>query len=219
MIPRESLQLKICGLTQAPQAIEIVQLGVDAIGFICVPSSPRYISPGQISEIIKNLSEFPKLLTVGVFANADVETIKNTVKISGINTIQLHGQETPDTVSQIRQQFPNYTLIKALRIKDALSLEQTKYYAPLVDVLLLDAYHPEQLGGTGLAWDWSLLKNFNPACEWWLAGGLNPENVINAIELTAPNGIDLSSGVELSPGQKSISKVQTLIQTLHPFRP
>lgn len=213
------LKLKICGLTQAPQAMEIAQLGVDAIGFICVTRSPRYIAPGQISEIIKNLTEFPQLLTVGVFANADIDTIKTTSKISGINTIQLHGQESPEYVKTIRTQFSNYTLIKALRIKDQASLKQADEYAPFVDVLLLDAYHPEQLGGTGLAWDWSLLKNFQPACEWWLAGGLKPENVLNAIELTAPKGIDLSSGIELSPGQKSLPKVSTLIQTLHPFRP
>lgn len=218
-MPRiERLKLKICGLTQAPQAIEIAQLGVDAIGFICVPRSPRYVSPGQISNIIQNLTEFPKLLTVGVFANAELKTIQETVKISQINTIQLHGQESSETVIAIREKFPTHTLIKALQIKDAASLKQASDYAPFVDVLLLDAYHPEQLGGTGLAWDWSLLKHFNPACEWWLAGGLNPENVIEAIKATNPNGIDLSSGVELSPGQKSLSKVEALITTVSPFR-
>lgn len=213
------LKLKICGLTQASQAVEIAQLGVDAIGFICVTSSPRFIAPGQILEITQKLTQFPHLLTVGVFANAELKTIQETITISQINTIQLHGQESPETVSQIRQQFPNYTLLKALRVKDALSLEQTKDYAPLVDVLLLDAYHPEQLGGTGLAWDWSLLKNFRPGCEWWLAGGLNPDNVIDAIQTTQPPGIDLSSGVELRPGLKDLTKVQALTQNLQSFRP
>jgi len=213
------LKLKICGLTQALQAVEIALLGVDAIGFICVPSSPRYIAPDQISKITQKIAQFPKLLRVGVFANAELNTIQETITISQINTIQLHGQESPEYVKTIKTQFSDYTLIKALRIKDQASLDQAQIYAPLVDILLLDAYHPEQLGGTGQAWDWSLLQNFRPGCEWWLAGGLNPENVSIAIQLTQPNGIDLSSGVELSPGQKSIAKIKTLIQTLQPFRP
>ncbi|MDS3860171.1 phosphoribosylanthranilate isomerase [Thermosynechococcaceae cyanobacterium BACA0444] len=211
--------LKICGLTQAPQAIEIAKLGVDAIGFICVPLSPRYIDPFKIQEITEKLAGFPNLLRVGVFANLELETIQKTVDIGQINTIQLHGQESPEFVTTLRTKFPNYTLIKALGVKDQASLDQAKIYAPLVDILLLDAYHPEQLGGTGRAWDWNLLKHFRPGCPWWLAGGLNPDNVVEAIRLTNPDGIDLSSGVELSPGVKNLTKVQALIQTLQPFRP
>ncbi len=212
------VKLKICGLTQAPQAVAIAQWGVDAIGFICVPSSPRYIAPGQILEITQKLTQFPKLLRVGVFANAELNRIHETVHTSQINTIQLHGQESPETVRKIRQQFPSHTLIKALRIKDQTSLDQAQLYAPLVDILLLDAYHPEQLGGTGLAWDWSLLKNFRTGCAWWLAGGLNPDNVIDAITRTQPAGIDLSSGVEIQPGDKDLSQVKMLLQRLQPWR-
>ncbi|MDS3861403.1 phosphoribosylanthranilate isomerase [Thermosynechococcaceae cyanobacterium BACA0444] len=212
------LKLKICGLTQAPQAVAIAQLGVDAIGFICVPSSPRYIAPGQIGNIITQLTEFPQLLTVGVFANAELETINDTVNTSGINTIQLHGQESPEFVTAIRAKFANHTLIKALRIKDQASLDQAQAYAPLVDILLLDAYHPEQLGGTGQAWDWNLLSHFQPECPWWLAGGLTPNNASSAIAQTQPDGIDLSSGVEHSPGNKDLAKVQALMRALeNPF--
>ncbi|AFY61212.1 phosphoribosylanthranilate isomerase [Synechococcus sp. PCC 6312] len=213
------LMLKICGLTQALQAIEIAKLGVDALGLICVTRSLRYIDPFRIQEITEKLAAFPNLLTVGVFANAKLETINKTVNISGINTIQLHGQESPEFVTTLRTKFPNHTLIKALGVKDQASLDQAKDYAPLVDILLLDAYHPQQLGGTGQAWDWNLLKDFQPGCPWWLAGGLNPDNVVEAIRLTNPDGIDLSSGVELSPGVKNLTKVQDLIQTLQPFRP
>lgn len=213
------LKLKICGLTQAPQAITIAKLGVDAIGFICVTSSPRYIAPDPLAEIVQALGNIPKLSTVGVFANAGVEQLITTVNITGINTIQLHGQESTDQIKGLRQKLPNIQIIKALRIKDQASLGQAKIYAPLVDILLLDAYHPEQLGGTGLAWDWSLLRNFRPDCEWWLAGGLNPDIVMDAVKLTSPDGVDLSSGVELSPGIKNLTKVQALTKALESFRP
>ncbi len=213
------VKLKICGLTQAPQAVKIAQLGVDAIGFIGVPSSPRYIDPLRVQAIVQTLAPFPNLLTVGVFANAELKTIQETVTISKINTIQLHGQEPPEFVTTLSATFPTHTLIKALRIKDQASLAQAQTYAPLVDILLLDAYHPKQLGGTGLAWDWSLLKNFQPACEWWLAGGLNPDNILDAIKTTQPAGIDLSSGVEVKPGDKDLTKVQALVRTLQSLHP
>ena len=211
------MRVKICGLTQTQQAIETVNLGASSIGFICVKRSPRYITPQKIKEIVLSLpSHVDK---VGVFADSDLAEITQVVTISGLTSVQLHGAELPDLCDRLRQELPNNTeLIKAFRIKTAASLQDTELYANLVDTLLLDAYHPQILGGTGHTIDWSDLKQFKPSLPWMLAGGLNPNNLNDALSRLQPDGIDLSSGVERSPGDKDIQKVKQLFQQLASVR-
>ena len=215
------MYIKICGLTKLDQAQAIAQMGANALGFICVPSSPRYINASAIGQITSkltnsNLTSFSdRLDLVGVFLNASASEIYETLELGGLNAIQLHGDETPEFCYEMRshleQTKPYVKLIKALRVKDQAGLEQAKLFSDVVDVILLDAYDPQMAGGTGKTLDWQMLRDFRPNCPWWLAGGLSPENVAEAIALVSPDGLDVSSGVELSAGDKDLSKVKKFI--------
>ena len=206
------MRIKICGICQPDQGVAIAELGIKTLGFICVPSSPRYVTVEKARQILEKLPL--DLETVGVFADASLETIKQVVLETGFTGIQLHGNETTEFCRAVKQALPNREIIKALRIQSAESLQNAIAYYPVIDTLLLDAYHPQQLGGTGQTLPWNDLKNFQPPCPWLLAGGLNPDNLLTALGSLRPDGIDLSSGVERSPGDKDLNKVSQLLKTL-----
>ncbi|WP_414624775.1 phosphoribosylanthranilate isomerase [Calothrix sp. CCY 0018] len=206
------MRVKICGITQPIQGKTIVSLGATALGFICVPSSPRYVTSEQIKAVIEQLPQ--ETDKIGVFANSSKEEIAQTVAETGLTGVQLHGDESLEFCQQLRQFLPNVEIIKALRIKDADDFDKAKTYTKYVDTLLLDAYHPQQLGGTGKTLNWDTLQQFSPDCPWFLAGGLTPQNILEALNKVNPNGIDLSSGVETAPGDKDLSKVGELFEKL-----
>jgi phosphoribosylanthranilate isomerase len=217
------MYIKICGITKLDQAQAIAIMGVDALGFICVSSSPRYISPTAIGQITSSLlsaqteiARLSELDLIGVFLNSSISEISETVALAGLNAVQLHGDESPEFCDQVRSHLsatnPKIKLVKALRVKDQAGLEQAHFFSNVVDAVLLDAYDPHMAGGTGKTLDWQMLRDFRPACDWWLAGGLSPENVADAIALVHPNGLDISSGVERSAGDKDLTKVKKFIQ-------
>jgi phosphoribosylanthranilate isomerase len=214
-----SLRIKICGITQPTQGRAIATLGATALGFICVPASPRYVAPEQIRAVVDQLpiapaTGQPTVDRVGVFVNCALAEIRHIVALGHLNAIQLHGTESPDFCFQVRSALPGIEIIKALRIHGPEALKQADFYAGWVDTLLLDAYHPTQAGGTGTTLDWHQLKNFRPSCPWLLAGGLNPDNVLAALALVKPDGIDLCSGVENAPGDKNLEQVAQLFRQL-----
>lgn len=206
------MRVKICGITQPQQGKAIASLGATALGFMCVPTSPRYINIEQIRAIVEQLPE--EIDKIGVFANATASEITQTVVNSGLTGAQLHGDESPEFCQQLRQLLPDIEIIKALRIRSFEDIEKAGSYTLKADTLLFDAYHPQQLGGTGITLDWGMLQQFNPSCPWFLAGGLTPENIIEALTQITPNGIDLSSGVERAPGDKDLDKVAKLFENL-----
>lgn len=206
------MRVKICGITQPQQGKTIASLGATALGFICVSSSPRYVTPEQIKAVIDQLPQ--ETDKIGVFANSSQAEIARTVAKAGLTGVQLHGDESLEFCQQLRQSLPNVEIIKALRIKNTDDFEKAKTYTEYVDSLLLDAYHPEQLGGTGKTLNWDTLQQFNPDCPWLLAGGLTPQNVSEALNKVKPSGIDLSSGVETAPGDKDLDKVKELFEKL-----
>lgn len=215
------MRVKICGITKPDQGRSIAQLGATSLGFICVRQSPRYVQPEQIRAIVAAL---PKLSAgsgvdrVGVFADAELDEICQVVAVGNLNAVQLHGQESPQFCRQLRSVLleiePEIEIIKALRVRHPESLTQVSLYQETVNTLLLDAYDPNLLGGTGRTLDWSGLHSFRPTCAWLLAGGLTPNNVQAALSLVRPDGIDLSSGVELAPGDKDLQKVAQLFERL-----
>jgi phosphoribosylanthranilate isomerase len=208
------MRIKICGITKPEQGVAIAHLGATALGFICVPASGRYVTQAQIQQVVKGLQGIP-IARIGVFANATSEKICQTVEVAELTGVQLHGGESLEFCSHLRQQLPKgVELLKAIRVQTAADLDQARDYQKIVDTLLLDAYHPGQLGGTGQTLDWNLLQGFNPGCPWLLAGGLNPGNILEAIAQVKPPGIDLSSGVERSPGDKDLAKVADLFAKL-----
>ncbi len=206
------MRIKICGITRPIQGKEIAQLGATALGFICVPASPRYVNPEQIQAVVKHLPE--NVDRIGVFANTSWEEICQTVTPAQLNGVQLHGDESPEFCHQLRQLLPNVEIIKALRVQSSQDLDKANVYTNSVDTLLLDAYHPQQLGGTGKTLDWTTLRQFCPSCPWLLAGGLTPDNILDALNQVHPSGIDLSSGVERTPGDKDLDKVAQLFEQI-----
>jgi phosphoribosylanthranilate isomerase len=213
------MRVKICGITHAEQGRSIAQMGATALGFICVERSPRYVLPEQIQVISTELLELGiRCDRVGVFADAEIADICRVVEIGKLNAVQLHGAESPLFCQQLRSALPAVEIIKAFRVRSAETLESVRQYEEVVNALLLDAYDPNLLGGTGHTIDWALLQAFRSGCPWLLAGGLTPENISDALERLIPNGIDLSSGVEISPGNKDLQKVEQLFEALRQFR-
>ena len=209
------MRVKICGIKQPDQGKAIAIAGATALGFICVPNTPRYVTKQQIRAVVEQL---PKQIDrIGVFANSSVEDICQIVEFAGLTGVQLHGDESPEFCQQMRSMLPDIEIIKALRIKNSQALEQAQIYFSSVDTLLLDAYNPQMLGGTGATLDWKTLQQFQPGCPWLLAGGLTPDNVLDALKQVNPNGIDLSSGVERAPGDKDLDKVAKLFERLGQF--
>ncbi len=207
------MRIKICGITQPQQGIHIAKLGATALGFICVPTSPRYINPEKIQEIRDILPT--NIDAIAVFANAKILDIVEIVNCSGLTGVQLHGAESPDFCQELRSRLPDkIEIIKAFRIKTVASLKELDGYTDVVDTFLLDAYHPQMLGGTGKTLNWQDLQAFKPAKPWILAGGLTPDNIQDALSKLQPDGIDLSSGVERSPGDKDLAKVALLFSKL-----
>lgn len=210
------MRVKICGITKPEQGQAIACLGATALGFICVSASPRYVTNEQIQAIIAQLLQ--PVDRIGVFADATIKEIVQVVSSSSLNAVQLHGNESPQFCYTLRQALPEVEILKALRVKTPECLEQAAVYASCVDSLLLDAYHPQLLGGTGKTLDWETLQQFRPTYPWLLAGGLTPHNILEALTGLQPQGIDLSSGVERSPGDKDLDKVAQLFKNIKSWR-
>jgi phosphoribosylanthranilate isomerase len=199
-------------------------MGADAIGFICVAKSPRYIDKQAIAAITSGMmaSQADQMLPdfIGVFVNARIAEICEIVIYAGLTAVQLHGDESPEFCKDLRSQLINQDLfnikiIKALRVKDDAGLNQAQLFTDHVDALLLDAYDPHLHGGTGKTINWQMLQSFQPKCPWWLAGGLSPENVAEAIAQVAADGLDVSSGVERSAGDKDLERVAQFLAIAH----
>jgi phosphoribosylanthranilate isomerase len=197
------VRVKICGITSVEDALQAVQAGADALGFVFYERSPRNLDPLRAAKIISNLPPFVQ--TVGLFVNADAGFVNDTADRCRLDLVQLHGDEPPEYCEQVRRR-----VIKAFRVRDASSLAPVRDYR--VAGILLDAYSPGAFGGTGLSFNWELAgiaKKFGPVI---LAGGLAPDNVREAVERVAPYAVDVSSGVESSPGKKDPEKVREFIK-------
>jgi phosphoribosylanthranilate isomerase len=206
------MRIKICGITIVEQGISIANMGATDLGFICVPSSPRYLKLAQLQQLVAALGSSAN--TVGVFADFSVATISHVVGLTELNTVQLHGAESIEFCQELREALPDTEIIKAWRVRSGDDLDSIQAYSEVVDSLLLDAYHPNALGGTGQTLDWQQLSAFKPSIPWLLAGGLTPDNICVALSQLHPDGIDLSSGLEVSPGNKNLALVDRLFTNL-----
>lgn len=207
------MRVKICGITKPEQGYAIANLGATALGFICVPKSPRYVKPEQIRAVINQLPPLP-IDRIGVFADSTIEEICKVAIEGNLTGVQLHGEESPEFCQRLRSALKGVEIIKAQRVRSPDALTQADAYTSWVDTHLLDAYHPQLLGGTGQTLDWTTLQQFCPSRPWLLAGGLTPDNILEALSQIRPNGIDLSSGVERAPGDKDLAKVARLFEKL-----
>ena len=197
-----NVRVKICGITTADDALAAVEAGADALGFVFFDKSPRNVSPENARRIIEALPPFVQ--TVGLFVNETAENVNSIAAECGIDTVQLHGDETPEQARQIRRR-----VMKAFRVRDLSSLDGLERYE--VSAYLLDAYAPHLYGGTGLTFNWEIAHRAKEFGRVILAGGLTPENVAQAVAQVRPYGVDVSGGVEKSPGRKDPEKVRKFI--------
>lgn len=197
------IKVKICGITSLEDALAAIDAGADALGFVFSPDSPRHVFPEQAASIIRHLPPFVQ--TVGLFVNEPPETVNAIADQCGLDLVQLHGEETPGYCDNIKRR-----VIKAFRVKDITSLEPIQDYR--VSACLLDAWSPAAHGGTGRTFNWEFAACAAQTGRIILAGGLTPDNVAEAIRRVRPYGVDVSSGVESSPGRKDPDKVREFIR-------
>jgi len=195
---------KICGITNLSDAQAAAVHGASAIGFIFYEKSSRAISIEDAKFISRHLSN--DISKVGVFVNHDKAFIEEAIRSVSLNIIQLHGDETPGFCNQF-----DVPVFKAVRIKNEASLSVMDQYN--VAGFLLDTFSNKQYGGTGETFDWSLI-NEQIDTPIILSGGLNPDNILDAIDSVNPAAIDVNSGVELSPGKKDHQKINLLFENL-----
>jgi phosphoribosylanthranilate isomerase len=196
-------RIKVCGITRVDDALAAVDFGVDALGFIFVPASPRYITPSGAAEIIKRLPPF--VAKVGVFVNEAPNLVLEASRTAGVDVAQLHGDEPPDYCAG----FP-MPVIKVFSVDADFDPSVMRRYD--VAGYLLDTWDPKRRGGSGNTFDWSIAAK---ACGLYdtviLSGGLGPLNVREAIEAVRPYAVDLNSGVEVSPGVKDHDKIKAAV--------
>jgi phosphoribosylanthranilate isomerase len=196
-------RVKICGITNLADAQAAVAASADALGFNFYEESPRHISMKTAADISKQLPPF--ILRVGVFVNAPEELVTRAIGECNLSLLQFHGDELPEFCAQF-----GLMSMKAFRIRDAESLKELPKYQ--TEAYLLDAFSPEARGGTGKKLNWDLAieaQKFGKPI--FLAGGLTPENVAEAVRKVRPFGVDVSSGVESSSGKKDHAKIRAFI--------
>lgn len=198
-------KIKICGITNVDDALFAAECGADFLGFIFVPSSPRFVEPEKAGEIAARLREHGNAPTlVGVFQDASADYIHEIRNVVFVDLVQLHGSESDGDIRDI-----GIPAIKTLHVADALP---DTHAVPRAAWLLFDTYDQRRAGGTGKRFEWSLLATYERSKPFFLSGGLNPDNVVAAISLVRPDAIDVASGVEASPGMKDHDKVARLFE-------
>ena len=213
---RTKTLVKICGITSIEQAMQIAELGVNAIGIISVKESPRYISPEKKRKIFNKLEDlYPNIERVSVVKNMPINLIiKDFLGESNETVIQLHGDEDIDYCKKLKQKVPKLSLWKAFRIKNKKDLEKINSYENLIDAILLDSWNEKTYGGSGERIEQTYLEDISFSKPWWLAGGVSEEWINNILKKIKPTGLDISSSVEKAPGIKDISKVESIMKEL-----
>jgi phosphoribosylanthranilate isomerase len=207
-------KVKICGITSKEDAVWALNYGADYVGINFWKESKRHMSIKSAAAVAAELPGFASI--VGVFVNAPQEDIVRAVKESKLKGVQLHGTETVADIVSLRVALSGSGLspfiIKALRVESPESLKAAADYSDVVDYFLLDAFVPDQMGGTGKTFDWKWLKDAALTKPVFLAGGLTPGNVKEAIKQAEPFAVDVASGVESTPRKKSPEKMRDFIQ-------
>lgn len=201
------IRIKICGITNREDALLVAELGANALGFIFYPKSPRCVDPEAARHIIRQLP--PLVLSVGVFVNEELATVRELADRIGLDWLQLHGEETPEYCRALRG-----NVVKVISVKDETSLSPMDAYQGLVRAFLLDTHKTGQRGGTGQIFDWSVAQKAKTKGSIILAGGLNPDNVGTAIQHVKPPALDVASGVEASPGKKDPDKLLAFFKAI-----
>lgn len=194
-------RIKMCGTTCLEDAEVAVSLGVDALGFILVKKSPRYIYPEIAADITKKIEPF--VAKIGVFVNTGLSDVAEIADQLGLTGVQLHGDEDPEYCQRLADILPSCAIVKAFRVGEHSLPSDFKPYTNVVSGYLLDTFVEDKAGGTGLSFNWRLIEGLDLQKPYILAGGLHPENIDQALLTTIPYGVDVNSGVESAPGKKN----------------
>lgn len=201
------VRAKICGITRAEDARVAMEHGAHALGFVFAASSPRALSRDQAAVLVRSLPPF--VSKVGLFVDASCEEVLDFATRVGLDTVQLHGDETPGICAQVQRVVP---VVKAFRVRGPETVVQMQAYRGCASAFLLDAYVPGRHGGTGARFDWGLaVEAKSVGVPIILAGGLDPTNVTEAISVVQPFAVDVSSGVESAPGLKDPGKIRAFL--------
>lgn len=202
-------QVKICGITNLQDALVATRCGAAAVGFIFYPPSPRHIKPVDAKQIVGSLPD--KLVKVGVFVNETPQEIKRVMEYCSLDMIQLHGDETPEYCHQ----FPVAITIKAVELKNNDDVKRALGYK--VAAILIDSRHAGLFGGTGKKSNWELTCRIKDKKPLILSGGLNADNIAEALKSVTPAALDINSGVEASPGKKDHKKLTQIFDIIRAF--
>jgi phosphoribosylanthranilate isomerase len=207
-----SVRIKICGITSAQDGRMVADAGADAIGLVFWPRSPRSVDIITARQIVADLP--PLIVRVGVFVDASREDLERTAQEVGLDVLQLHGSERPEDLARLPRR-----VVKALRVDPQFSADQAARYADRCAGVLLDTGGTPQPGGTGQTFDWAIAREVRTRVPFLaLAGGLSPENVAAAIAQVEPDAVDVSSGVEASPGRKDEGRVHAFVRAVRQGR-
>ena len=210
--------IKICGITNVEQALKIAELGVDAIGVISVRESPRNVSTKNKEAIFRNLKKYyPNIKRVSVIKNLPLKIISENF-VDSENVIQLHGDEDIEYCKSLRREIPRIKLWKAFRIKERENLEKIELFSDSTDAFLLDSWNKDTYGGSGIRIESKYLKDLKFNNPWFLAGGISIDWIEYIIKDIKPDGIDISSSIENSPGEKNIEKTIKLLGEIRRIR-
>ena len=199
------VKIKICGITNLEDALNSVKAGCNALGFVFYRKSPRYIMPKKASQIIKHIPAH--ILKIGVFVDAEEETIKRIARLCNLDMLQFHGNESPEFCKK----FKGYKIIKAFRVKDKIELKNPVNYKTFA--YLFDTFVKSKMGGTGKKFNWMRVRHLQGLHKSiFLSGGLNAKNATEAIKQVRPDWLDVSSSVEIKPGKKDYNKVKKFIE-------
>jgi phosphoribosylanthranilate isomerase len=205
------IDVKICGIC-TPEALHAAAGGARAVGFVFYPPSPRALTPDIAADLARMLPTGVR--SVGLFVDPTDEQIASVTSRVPLDLLQLHGEETLRRVADIRGRFGT-PVMKAIRVATAEDLAPLEAFEAVADWILFDAKPPKSVtalpGGTGIAFDWQLLQRVKPSKPWMLSGGLNADNLAEAVSITGARMVDVSSGVEDRPGAKSVEKIQEFL--------
>ncbi|HOW42183.1 MAG TPA: phosphoribosylanthranilate isomerase [Candidatus Omnitrophota bacterium] len=199
-------KIKICGITTRADVGQAIACGCDAVGFVFYKRSPRYVSPRAAAAIIAAVPAGVE--RVGVFVNARERTVRQVARRCGLTMVQFHGDESP----AFCRRFRGWRIIKALRVRSAGDISQASRYR--TSAVLFDTFSADGFGGTGRRFDWNLLRRANVRQTVFLSGGLTPATVAGAVRLVKPAWVDVSSGVERSPGRKDARKIRAFVRAV-----
>jgi phosphoribosylanthranilate isomerase len=204
---------KICGLKTPESVAAAVEHGADFIGFNFFRKSPRYVEPDAVAALSRAMPA--RVLKTGLFVDDDDARIAAILAAAPLDLLQLHGSETPERVAAIKAKF-GLPVMKVIKVRDAADVARAAEYEAVADRILFDAQPPAEMknalpGGNAVSFDWSLLQGFRSRLPWMLSGGLTPANLAEAVRRTGAPAVDVASGVEDRPGEKSLSKIKDFL--------